>query len=106
MIGETLTVSRGSTDNRGNRTTTGTHTITGAFGWGRWSRTPGERAESSKGTAELYVSGGTDLQVRDRVTRSTGQIFAVVGGPFWDQAHPLTGYRFDWAVYELEAVTG
>ena len=106
MIGETLTVSRGHTDARGNRVTTGTHTIAGVLAWGTWSRNPNQRAESAKGDAQLYAAKGTDLRQRDRVSRGSGQTFAVVAGPHYDGLHPLTRHDFGVAVYQLEAVTG
>lgn len=106
MITETLTVHRGATDKMGNRETASTHTISGVIGWGSWSRSRQERAESTTGDAELYTAKGTDLRPRDRVTRTSGQTFAVVAGPLWDQPHPLTGHDYGWSVFTLEAVTG
>lgn len=103
MIGETLTVDRGRTDSRGNRVTTGTHTITGCLSWGTWSRTPGQRADTSKGSVELYVRKGADVQHRDRITRADGQVFAVVSPATWDGLNPLTGHDFGWVVYQLDA---
>lgn len=106
MIGETLSVARGSTDKKANRETTSTHTITGVIGWGTWSPNRGERAESAKGDAELYVAKGVDLRTRDRVTRSSGQTFAVVAGPLWDQPHPMSGRHYGWSVFTLHAMSG
>lgn len=106
MIGETLTVSRGGTDNMGNRTTTSTHTIKGALSGGTWSRNRDERAESSKGTCELYCIKGVDLQQRDRITRATGQTYNVVSDVIWDGLHPMTGHDFGVVVYRLEAASG
>ena len=106
MIGEVLTVTRGFTDNLGNRETTGTHEVRAALTSGTWSRNTGQRAESSKGGAELYAVKGVDLRPRDRVTRPTGQTFTVVAGPLWDVLHPVTGHDFGVVVYQLEAVGG
>lgn len=106
MIGETLTVTRGSTNSLGNRETAGTHSISGALSWGTWSRNRNQRAESSKGSAELYAVKGVDLRKSDRVTRADGQTFSVVSPALWDGCHPLTGHDFGVVVYQLEAVSG
>lgn len=106
MIGETITVWRGATNNMGERETTDSHDIVGALAWGIWSRSDQPRAESAKGAAELYVDVGTDLRHRDRITRANGQKFLVVAGPLWDQPHLSTGHRSGYAVYQLEAMNG
>lgn len=107
MMGETLTVTRGYNDKKGNWHNTGCHSITGVIAPGMYSPRTGQRAESSRGTGvELYVDKGADVRHRDRITRPDGQVFTVVSPPLWDGLHPLTGQDFRAAVYQLEAVTG
>ena len=90
----------------GNRVTTETHTVGGCLSWGTWSRNLNERAESSKGSAELYAAKGVNVRKRDRVSRANGQTFAVVSDAMWDGVHPLIGHDFGVVVYQLEAVNG
>ncbi|WP_349269159.1 hypothetical protein MPNTM1_04609 [Mycolicibacterium parafortuitum] len=106
MITETFTVHRGDTDRFGNASKEPAGTVDGALGWGTATRNTGERAESAATRAELFVAKGSDLKPRDRVTRASGQSFAVIGGPYYDQLHPMTGFNFGWTVYQLDAVTG
>lgn len=106
MIPESLTVERGSTDKYGNRETTSTHTIDGVIAWGTYSRDRTVRGESAKGDAEIYAAKNLDLQPRDRIIRSSGQKFAVVAGPHWDQPNPLTGHDYGLCVFTLETVNG
>ncbi|BBZ67990.1 hypothetical protein MINS_34190 [Mycolicibacterium insubricum] len=106
IAGETLTVTRGATDRFGNRENTGTHEVVGVIAWHGFTRATGQRAESASGAPELYVKAGTDLRARDRITRASGQVFAVVGGPMWDGPHPITGNTPKNVAYQLEAVTG
>lgn len=105
MRGEPLTVFRGPTDSKGNPNKQEHGTVSGVISWGAANpSTPiGGRGESASTGAELYVPKGTDLKAKDRVKRASGQMYAVIAGPLWDQPHPLTGRRFDYVVYQLEA---
>lgn len=104
---ETLTVARGSTDNRGNRATTGTHTIGGVIAPGTPHRNTAMRhGESASGSYMLYADKGVNLRPRDRVTCPRGNTYAVVAGPLWDQVHALTGHDYGWTVFVLDAING
>lgn len=111
MITETLTVFRGSTDRMADRVTDSTHTVQGVIAWGgaranaRFSKDR-TRRESAGVTAELYVKRGTDLQARDRIERSNGQVYIVTGHSLWDQVQPQSGHNFGWMVFQVEASNG
>lgn len=108
MITETLTVSRGKTDSMSKRTNT-PHSVQGVLAWGTGSRSTGRfnsdlgNKESSSMTAQLYVRRGSDVKARDRIIRSNGEKYSVVGHSLWDQRNPLTGHDMGWAVFQLES---
>ena len=105
MSGEPLTVLRGGTDKYGNSHKAVSGTVEGVFAWGKYARAGQDgRGESSQLKAELYVKRGTDLRARDRVVRSNGDAFAVVGGPAWDAIHPFDGFDFGWMIFQLESM--
>lgn len=113
---ETITVNRGATNARGARETSSTHTIQGLFAWGQSGRSSGRyRAnfsgqESATITAQLLVQRGTDLQARDRIMRTNGEGYAVVGNALWGEDFPLEdGYDShldDWVVFQVVSTTG
>jgi hypothetical protein len=103
---ETLTVSRGATDKYAERTTTETHTVEGVFAWSRFTDNKRDRQESASTTVDLYVPRGSDVEARDRITRSNGETYAVVGHAMWDQDHPVTGRDFGWMVFQLQSTNG
>ena len=111
MVTETVTVYRGDTDNRGNPNKTVHGTVHGVFAWGS-GRSSGrfsggaKRSEGAVISAEFYVPRGTDLKARDRVLRSNGEKYAVVGHGLWDQIEPLGGYDFGWVAFQLESANG
>jgi len=106
MITETLTVYRGDADRYGNPAKQEHGTVTGVLSWGTVNpSTPvGGRGESASTTADLFVPKDTDLRAKDRVKRANGDTYRVVGGAQWDQSHPLSGRRFGWVMYRLEAM--
>lgn len=105
MITETLTVSRGSTDKMSKRTTDATHSVEGVFSWGRY-RSDWDGRESAATTTELYVERGADVKARDRIARTNGEKYVVVGHPMWDQGQPQTGHDFGYMVVQLESANG
>ena len=110
--GETLTVYRGGTDKYGNPNKSKGSDVDGVFAWAsgatgtRWSQGSVSKADSSSAQIELYVKRGVDLRARDRVVRSNGEQYAVVGRASWDQDFPFDGYDFGYVVFQLEAMNG
>lgn len=104
MITEQITVRRGATDAMSERANT-THTVQGIFAWSRHTDDT-DRRESASTTVQLYVRRGADIQARDRLTRTNGEAYRVVGHSMWDQASPYTGKDFGWKVFQLESMTG
>lgn len=105
MRTETLTVYRGETDRYGNPNKTELGTVQGVFAWGTTNATvpDGGRGESASTDAELFVPKDADLKAKDRVKRSNGDTYRVVGGPQWDQNHPITNRNFKYVVFRLES---
>lgn len=112
MVTETVQVFRGDTDKYGNpnKTPHGTAQVVFAWGSGRSSgaryRPSRAKDESTVMTAEIYVQRGTDLKARDRIVRSNGEKYAVVGHQLWDQVEPLSGYDFGWMSFQVESANG
>lgn len=92
---ETLQVLRGPNDKLGNPNKPYSHTIEGFFGWGSSGRGTAKFRGADEGnkavivTAQLYVSRDADLKPRDRVKRSNGEIYDIVGHSLWDADFPL-----------------
>lgn len=111
MKTETVTVERGATDAMSNRTNTN-HTIGVIFEWGTGTRSTGRFAldrdhrESATVTARIFVKRGTDVQARDRILRSNGQEYIVVGHSMWDQANPITGHDFGYMTFQVTSASG
>lgn len=105
MKTETLTVERGKTDAMSNRSNI-PHTVQGFFAWGdRFSEDYNHR-ESASISPKLYVRRGSDVKARDRIVRSNGQAYAVIGHSLWDQDSPLTGRDFKWMLFQVESTDG
>lgn len=107
-MSETLQVFRGPADKHGNAAKDAAHTVTGIFAWGSSGKAtrPGQqddRQESSTVTVELYVPRTSDLKQRDRIRRSNGELYEVLGPGAWDQDSPLTGRNFKMKVYHVRA---
>lgn len=109
MVTETITVSRGKTDVMSVRSNTD-HTIQAVFTWSYGARAhfrPNmDRRESATVVAQLMVQRGTDLQARDRIKRSNGETYIVVGHQLWDQVNPISGMDYKWMIFELESGNG
>lgn len=111
MRTETLTVQRGKTNAMSNRSNT-SHTVQGFFAWGSSGSSTGkfnidyDHRESAGVTAQLYVRRGSDVQSRDRILRSNGQEYAVIGHSMWDQDSPLTGSNFGFMLFQVESANG
>lgn len=103
---ETVSVFRGDTDRRGNPVKVPTGSVGVVFAWGGVSRSSAERRESAESNPEIYAPAGVDLRARDRIVRSNGQRFAVVGGPLWDQPGGFEVFGSAWVAFEVELVNG
>lgn len=112
MKTETLQVFRGSgtggaaNDKHGNVNRAPDHEIEGIFSWGSGRSTTkytfeNDRQESSRITAELYIPRTSDLKQRDRIKRSNGEWYQVIGAGAWDQLQPQTGRDFKWQVFQV-----
>ncbi|OMC55375.1 hypothetical protein A5747_13360 [Mycobacterium sp. IS-836] len=94
-----------------NRVNT-THTVEGFFGWGYGARGTGryrfdlDHKESATVTAQLWVKRGSDVKPRDRILRSNGQEYAVVGHSMWDQDSPITGRDFGYTLFQVVSTNG
>lgn len=100
---------RGGTDRKGNVDKQPHGTVGVAFGWGGASASsgfPGDREDSAAFTAQLYVPQGADLRARDRIERSNGERYAVIGHPMWDQPNRLEVFGSEWVVFEVESMNG
>lgn len=112
MVTETVQVKRGGTDRMGvpNKSAHGTAEV--VFAWGAGSRSvgsfsrKGERGESAAITGQIYVARGEDLKARDRIVRSNGEEYVIVGHALWDQDDPFGGYDFGWMVFQVESYNG
>ena len=111
MKGETLQVIRGPSDKHGNAGKGAVHTVEGIFAWGTTGRATSkfaeqsERQESSTISVELYVRRTADVKQRDRLKRSNGQTYEVMGFPTWDADSALTGRDFQWKLLQVRAST-
>lgn len=111
MVTETVQVFRGDTDKYGNPNKTPHGTAQVVFAWGSGRRA--DRFQSSRGkdeaatvSVQLFVERGTDLKARDRIVRSNGEKYAVVGHQMWDQVEPHGGYDFGWMIFNAESANG
>lgn len=107
---ETLQVFRGDNDKHGNANKTPHHTIEGLFAWsssGKGTakfRTSYERQESSILRAQLHVARDQDLKQRDRIKRTNGESYQVIGHAMWLEDNPF-GYDEnidDTKIFEIE----
>lgn len=107
---ETVTVYRGGTDRKGNVSKEPSGTARVAFGWGSASRDvkfPGEREDSADVTAQVFVPAGVDVRSRDRLQRSNGERYAVIGHAMWGgQTNTMEVFGSGWVVFEVEAMNG
>lgn len=111
-VTEKVTVFRGGTDKYGNPNKAVHGTVDGVFAWGG-SRGNGarftqsnDRREAAAINADFYVARGTDVRARDRLKRSNGEEYTVVGHALWDQHHPMDGFDFGWMVFNVESLNG
>ncbi len=95
---------RGDTDRHGEPGKQPHGTVQGVIAWASVNDTDMPRAETSATVADLYVPDGTDVRARDRIKRTNGDYYRVIGGAQWDQDHPFTGRKFGWTVYRLESM--
>ncbi|ANR90489.1 hypothetical protein [Mycobacterium avium] len=110
MITETLTIYRGATDKYGEPNKQPHGAITGVLAWGtsgkssaKFNLSNDKSGESAGVTAQLYVKRGADLKPRDRIQRTNGEQYAIVGHSLWDQASPMTGRDFGWMTFQIES---
>lgn len=110
---ETVSVYRGGVDRKGNVDKSAHGTVDVAFAWGTSGRSTGrfasssdERQESADITSQVYVLKGTDLRARDRIERSNGERYAVIGHPLWWQPNELEVFGGVWVVFQVEAMNG
>lgn len=99
---------RGGNDRKGNATKTSAGTVDVVFAWGGVSRTMGrfDRQESAEHSPEMYVPAGADVRARDRVERSNGERYSVVGTALWNQPGGVEVFGDVWVVFELESMNG
>lgn len=108
---ETVTVFRGSTDNKGNVNKAAHGAVEVAFAWGEPNRVGGgsavsDRQESASMDAQVFAVRGTDLRARDRIQRSNGERYMVVGPPAWWQPNELEVFGASWVVFQVEVMNG
>lgn len=109
---ETVSLYRGDTDRKGNVSKEPSGTVELAFAWGTSGRSTGrftsseDRQESADITSQVYVVKGTDLRARDRIERSNGERYAVIGHPLWWQPNELEVFGYVWVVFQVEAMNG
>lgn len=110
---ESVTVYRGDTDRKGNVIKESHGTVDVAFAWGtsgrsagRFSSSTDDRQETADITSQVYALKGTDLRSRDRIERSNGERYAVVGHPLWEGPNELEVFGQAWVVFQVEAMNG
>lgn len=107
-----MTVHRGDTDRKGNVNKEPAGVVDVAFAWGASGRSTGrftssdDRQESADITSQVYVVKGTDVRARDRIERSNGERYAVIGHPLWWQPNELEVFGNVWVVFQVEAMNG
>jgi hypothetical protein len=103
---ESVTVYRGDTDRKGNVSKAASGSVDVAFGWGGLSRSRSDYQESADTSPQIYAVRGTDIQARDRIERSNGERYSVIGHPLWWQPNELEVFGFVWVVFQVEAMNG
>ena len=103
---ESVTVYRGETDRKGNVNKEPHGSINVVFGWGSLSRSRSDYQESADTTPQVFAAVGTDLRARDRIERSNGERYSVIGHPLWWQPNELEVFDTVWVVFQLEAMNG
>lgn len=103
---ETVTVYRGDTDRKGNVSKDAHGQVGVVFAWGTPSRSSDERVESAEFSAQVFAPKGTDLRARDRIQRSNGERYSVVGHPQWDEPSELEVFDYAWVVFQVESMNG
>lgn len=94
----------------GNQTRAAHGTVEGVFASGQggstsnYSDAEGFKGEANNFTAQLFVKRGTDLRDRDRLRRSNGDEYRIIGGASWDQVQPQTGHDYGWMVFQMESM--
>lgn len=104
---ETVTVLRGDTDRKGNPSKSASGTAGVVFSWGGLTLSQGEfrRQESAESSPEVFAPKGVDIRARDRLQRSNGERYAVVGHAMWDSPG-LDVFGSEWVVFQVEAING
>lgn len=105
---ETVFLFRGDTDRKGNAVKDAVGTVDVLIAWAQRSASSGrfDRAESAVVAPEMYVPKGSDVRARDRIERSNGERFAVVGRPVWDGPSEVEVFGGAWMVFHLESING
>lgn len=105
---ETVTVYRGETDRKGNATKSAAGSVGVVFSWSAASMNQGDfgRRESSDSSPEVFTPRGADLRARDRIERSNGERYAVLGHPMWWQPGGVEVFGSEWIVFKVEAING
>jgi hypothetical protein len=109
---EPVTVIRGENDRKGNANRTPQAVVDVAFAWGTSGRSTGrytssnDRQESADITSQVYVPYGEDVRARDRIERSNGERYSVIGHPLWWQPNELEVFGSRWVVFQVEAMNG
>lgn len=105
---ETVSVYRGDTDRKGNPVKSPTGRADVVFAWGGMTRSGGrfDRQESAENSPQVYVVKGADVKARDRIERSNGERYAVIGHPMLDQPDELEVFGRVWVVFDVEAMNG
>lgn len=60
----------------------------------------GDRGKAYSQAGMLWTRRGSDLRDADEVTLAQGT-FGVIGGPVYDQVHPMGGTDFGWVRYTI-----
>lgn len=103
---ETVSVFRGDTDRKGNAHKVPVGSVEVLFGWGGVSRVKGRYEESADTSPQVFVRKGSDLMARDRIERSNGERYAVVGHAMWESPAELEVFGGVWVVFQVEAMNG
>lgn len=105
---ETVLVFRGETDRKGNPNKTPNGSVQALFAWASMTAENGEfdRQESASVSPQVFVVKGSDVKARDRIERSNGERYAVVGHAMWDQSAEMEVFGQSWIVFQLEAING
>ncbi|WP_228002142.1 hypothetical protein [Nocardia australiensis] len=107
--GETVEVLRATRDRVGDRSDAVHHSIEGCVFWsgsdaGAAVQEDDQRRDTSTVHANLAIPRSADLLGTDRIRRTDQSVYTVVGGPQWDQLHPMTGWDTGFKIVKLKGV--